>query len=182
MQCLQRQIQDKQHGGSSVHLNIYAILKSTACDVISSRDPRRWDTLMNLTRNYSVSMNGGTFSHERALCAASVTAETENTTELSHKVRACALPYNRRARPKMAPCTTHPVRDKLSICTVGGMRLRLEEIKKTVYLARAEASMFRPWQPECPFFPPRFFPDHPVTSSINTVQCLHHICPLVTVW
>lgn len=65
MQSMQRKPNYKQNSDSSVDLNINAILKTTNCGVISTREPRRWKTQTNY-EFYRQLLSVHEWSHSRA--------------------------------------------------------------------------------------------------------------------
>lgn len=89
MQSMQRKPNYKQNSDSSVDLNINAILKTTNCGVISTREPWRWKTQTNY-EFYRQLLSVHEWSHSRAwmgLCTTLVHSEESLKIQVNSPMR-----------------------------------------------------------------------------------------------
>lgn len=154
MQSMQRKPNYKQNSDSSVDLNINAILKTTNCGVISTREPRRWKTQTNY-EFYRQLLSVHEWSHSRAwmgLCTTLVHSEASLKIQVNSPMRlgleirhGDKLPRPRyESVPQKVPCG-----GTACVGTVGRTSQRLE---KTVCLVHAGSLVCCPWQS-----PPQLF-------------------------
>lgn len=149
---MQQKNHDKQNSDPCVYLNIYVILKTTDCGVISASEPRRWKTLNN-SEFYQQVLSVHEWSHSQAwmgLCVtlvrneASLKIQVNSPMRLGLKIRH----GDKQTWPRYEPVLQIPCRT--IVCT--GTVERQARGQKTLCLSHAQALMPCPW-----LFPPHCF-------------------------
>lgn len=147
---MQQKPNNKQNSDLCIHLNIYVILKTTVCSVISVSEPRRWKKLNNREFYRQITqcpwmeplsgMNG-------PLCHFGARrSQPENPSELSHEVRTEDTPWRLAdMAEEWAWAEPEPTRGAASR-RVPGTAARTRSGQKTVCLSREAVAMCRPWQ------------------------------------
>lgn len=127
---MQQQNHHKQNSDPCVYLNIYVILKTTHCGVISASKPRRWKTPNNY-EFYQQVLSAHEWSHSRAWMGLCVTLERS---EASLKIQVNS-PMRSRLKirhgdkqtwPRYEPVAQFPFRRTVRTGSVGGTSQRLK--------------------------------------------------------